>query len=146
MARFVEQALTALDEDPVRFWTEKIANLVRSLLDERSDQIARVVHELIAQAAQRYETTLGRLDAASRTAVVAVLEAKAEDDVRPHRCPACGHHGRALIGSELGEEGWRWLWIRGFECPVCELELNEEMLHAAGIDMEDVLGFDDPDQ
>jgi len=105
---------------------------VKSLLDDRSDQIARVVHELVAQAARQFEMTVGRFDRASR-AVSAMLEAQAPTAGVTRTCPACSHQGRVLIATDE-VEGFSYGYLAGFLCPVCGLELEADMLEAAGID------------
>lgn len=148
MATFVDQALPALDETPDEFWTPQVAKLVRSLLDERSGEVAKVVHELIAQAGQHYRTTFGRLDEPSRTVLVSVMEANKPSgglDASQTRCPACDHMGWVIVDVDVDVEpmgggeydSHEYLFTKGFECPVCGLLLEPEMFEAAGIDTTD---------
>lgn len=148
MAVYVNQVLVALAEDTVAFWGPQVNELVLALLDKRSDELGRAVKELIARAGAEYNRRYAGLESTGRATILAAVSAIrpswGEDAVR-EPCPACEQEGWLVIdvdqdvepvGGGQYEAGPEYPYIAGFECPVCGLSLDLEMLELAGIDPE----------
>lgn len=150
MARYLEQVVSALEEDRTHFWTEHVAALVTALLDERRDAVATLARDLIAQAAATYDRRWGQLEGALKESLISLAEAQRPAwgaDAVDHPCPVCGRRGWLVvdldvdvesIGGGQYEASGEYAFIAQFECAVCGLELEPEMFAAAGIDEMDV--------
>lgn len=148
MARFVVVALPLLGLSSGQFWgDEDDVKAAGRAVDTRMSHIAEVIAAKIELAAARHARFLLRFteDEAANVATALLAKHQERAEVRPgfpERCPACGNDGWVALDADFdlepdGGGGWTYLqtdeWVEGFECPVCQLELNSEECEEAGI-------------
>lgn len=169
MCRIVESLLLALDVDRRSFWGIHEIPAVDALLDEAKTEIARAVAVKKAAAASRIGRMLADLSELAREAVLAALSGRkmsSTEHEEPQECPVCEQQGWLLCSMELGwvrkeidEDGHviailvdRTAYPFAFECPVCELDVEEDELlefnfpRQIELEPEDAIDVYEPDE
>lgn len=145
-----EELRTALDVDRAVYWGEFI-DLVDSALKENVEKARLRVETALAIARQEFEKRFGKLDSATREAMLRVIEggyAPEKYDEQLLDCPACStpalvfgsvkvemdedwdHHERVLIGVHP----YFTFIPNRLRCSACGIELDgRDELDAAGI-------------
>lgn len=142
MSRLIECLIVPLDLDRADFWGSHATSVVGYLLDEAKTERARIVAAKIAAAQRHLATLLEGLNAESRRVLLAALSGRApnvgiEYDV-PQECPVCAQKAWLVCTVEHGEpyeqaetDGGNSIWVDRiaypvvFECPVCQLKLED---------------------
>jgi hypothetical protein len=142
MCRVIEGLLTPLGLEREPFWGSFALPVVDELLDQAIGEVRKLIVAKVAAARQRLRDMLEGLDANGRALVVASLTTRRTlgngEHNEPQQCPACDEQGWLLcvvirndVEYEADEDGHvgalvpRTGYPYAFECPVCELELDE---------------------
>jgi hypothetical protein len=145
MCRLVDGLLAALSLKRDDYWGRDAVGVVDEILDIAKSEVRRIVAAKIAAAERRYAGLVSGLDAAGRVVVLAALSRRGPymiaDHNEPQECPACKQQGWLVCHVdegqpevEYGDDGNQYAFASRtaypsiFECPVCELELEEEEL------------------
>jgi hypothetical protein len=114
------------------------------MLDEAQTELRRMVAAKLVAAERRLSELTTHLDDASKAVVLASLSGRpmsSTDHEEPQECPVCRQQDWLLCGVIPGDpeldmqpDGTVYRWITktaypfGFECPVCDLDLEDEEL------------------
>lgn len=159
MCRIIEGIIPVLQLDRESFWGEHALSTVKELLDRDSDERRQIVTAKMVAARHRVSSLLANLDEAGRVVVLNALSGRKgslSDYEEPQSCPVCTQQGWLLCAVELGTH--EAVVSKGgsvcstaeavaypvyFECPVCELQLEEdELLEVEEFPKEIKLEFD----
>lgn len=153
MVSMVDRLLKINNDDREEFWGKDYLSIIDAIATEKIEEISHSVTLKILEAGKRFHDVRDLLG--SNTATV-LLEAISKSG--PHstieyeeqrKCPACGLNGWLLCAIERGEtkieydqgpihhDCWhvveRMAVPLAFECPVCNLDLEGDELHVAGL-------------
>lgn len=167
MTRIIESLLALLALERESFWGPDEVSVVDYLMDEAQTEIARIVAAKKAAAQRRLDDLLSGLRDESRQIILAALSSKGPsvytDHEEPYPCPVCDQRGWLSCTVERGTgrhmpagEGTdvvlasRSAYPVTFDCPVCELSLEDEELwqfhFPSSIDLEpEEVGFEESD-
>ncbi|MDG4818275.1 hypothetical protein O7628_22590 [Micromonospora sp. WMMD956] len=153
MCRLVEGLLAALLLERDKYWGDHAIGVVDEILDVAKSEVRRIVAAKIAVAERRFAGLVSGLDAAGRAVVLSALSRRdpytTADHNEPYQCPACKQQGWLVCHVDEGQpeigyddDGTQYSFAPRtaypffFECPVCELELEEEELAELDYPME----------
>ncbi|QKW14260.1 hypothetical protein [Verrucosispora sp. NA02020] len=145
MCRLVDGLLAALSLDRDDYWGDHAVGVVDEILDMAKSEVRRIVAAKIAAAERRFSILISGLDSAGKTVVLAALSGRTPytiaDHNEPQECPACKQQGWLVCHVDEGqpeveyddngtrhEFAPRAAYPSTFECPVCDLDLQEEEL------------------
>lgn len=143
----VSDLLVAMKEDEDNFWGANLADVVRFMKKEASDEVRNGVHVKIASARERFDRLKVDFQGDAQETMLQLLESKRiielpdyEDIEVERECPACHRRGQLnlikrvdtenalpLAHSESPEGMKIYARVTGipalFACPVCDLRL-----------------------
>ncbi|MFF0174776.1 hypothetical protein [Micromonospora profundi] len=145
MCRLVDGLLAALSLKRNEYWGSHALKVVDEILDIAKSEVRRIVAAKVSAAERRFAGLVSGLDAAGRAVVLAALSRRSPytiaDHNEPQECPACEQQGWLICHVDEGQPeveydddgnqysfAPRTAYPSAFECPVCELELEEEEL------------------
>ena len=141
MTRVIEVVLPLLDLDSDLFWGENLVKTVATLMDEAVAEIAKVVESKKARAHDRLDQLVKGFDPQAVAALMATLSGRftePSDYNQAQICPVCNQSGWLLCNVERGEPhiqadedgGYvtQTAFPYEFECPVCDLRLQDREL------------------
>nr|BFE32623.1 hypothetical protein GCM10010200_048740 [Actinomadura rugatobispora] len=145
MVRIVEDLIAAIEKaDRVKFWAEDRIPLVDQFLDESLSDLRRTVAAKVAAAKRQIALLTRDLPADAARIVLASLSGREArtliDRELPHQCPVCSQMGwlvcsveRSDVETDYDESGMFYIvhqtaYPHVFECPVCNLTLEDREL------------------
>ncbi|UQN31788.1 hypothetical protein [Brachybacterium kimchii] len=147
MALLVNEVLAVLNVSPGSFWGSNLWPLVSTIIEEHSSAVEKTFHAKLFAAQQLYESRIESLAPEAKIALVAILESTLSTELDPGEqliqwtCPACEHTGHLTCTKDRGPiqreiinhhdvDTFVGVTARPtiFECPVCDLFLEDEEL------------------
>src|SRR5258708_26827046 len=148
MVSLIDPLLTAAGYDRTMFWSNRILT-VDTLRDETMDEMQATLRMKYEAARQHLESLLAGLDSAARETLKAIIAKgshPSSDHEEPYSCPVCGSQGwlicsreHDLVEDESDPDYAAIIFNEpvaypvSFRCNVCELDLEDAELEAAGM-------------
>lgn len=152
LVQVVSKIHGVLNRDVADYWGRPLAPVIQTMQDEHATALARTIEAKFARARQFLTELTRDLTPGDAEAVLIAREARAVrwagEEEEEHECPVCQRNGRLEVASERGDPyqvyysddiSWAieiFRWPTMFQCPVCDLLLEDEELGAAGLPLE----------
>lgn len=152
LVQIVSKIHGLLNRAEADYWGVSLAPVIQAMQDEHVTALARTVEAKFARARQLLAELTRDLSPGDAEAVLVAREARsvrwAGDEEEEHECPVCNRSGWFVVATEKGEPyeyyysddiSWHvevFRWPTMFQCPVCDLVLEDDELAAAGLPTE----------
>jgi hypothetical protein len=141
MVRLVEPLLDAVDYNRARFWGNRLST-VDMLQDENIDELQAILQMKYDAARDFLEASFSGLEPVEQATVKAIMAKSSHsssDYDKPYLCPVCGAQGWLICSREYGVIDDEIVFNEPiaypfhFECRVCNLDLEDAEIEAAGM-------------